>query len=154
MPRIKSLELDAESHRKYLRRQIASLKRTDPKAGKNYESFINKLLLLFSDNPPTSWRFAVTTYRYATFRVFNKRTGRLNDFLRVYPEWGMAITPSLTDERFRQLFPSKGAYYGTGDDVRIDFSGFNQRKQEEYLVALKSIIASNPYLTLDFAARI
>jgi hypothetical protein len=152
MPKIKSLDLDIDSHRKYLRHQIASLKRSDPSAGKNYQSFIQKLLNLFSDNPPIAWRFAVTTYKFPIFRVFNKRTGRVNDFLGIFPEWGMAITPSINDEKFRHLFPHKGAWYSSGDQVNIDFSTFSERKQFKYIEGLKVIIESNKDFTLNFSA--
>ena len=86
MSLIKSLDVDVVSHKEYLRRLIESIKQDDPKAGKNYESFINKLLIYFSDNPPTSWRFAGISDRFPRFRVFNRRTENLNDFIGV-PIW-------------------------------------------------------------------
>lgn len=154
MPHIKSLDLEVESHRKYLNGQIDSIKRKDSKAGKNYESFLNKLLILFSDNPPISWRFVVTSYKFSTFRVYNKRTGRLNDFLRVFPDWGIAITPCIADEKLGMVFPRKGAWYGVGDQVNIDFSTFGERKQIAFVEAIKLIIAANKDITLNFTAHI
>ena len=126
MPRIKSLDLDVESHKKYLRRHIASLKRSQPKAGRNYESFVYKLLELFSDNPPTSWRFVVTSYKFPTFRVFNKRTGRLNDFLRIFPSWGMAVTPSIVDEKYRKLaeYLLDNVFIADSEDALRNSNGF------------------------------
>lgn len=153
MPRIKSLDLELGDHKKYLRRQIASLKRTDPKAAKNYEAFIKELMSLFSDNPPVSWRFVVTSYKYPVFRVFNKRTGRLNDFLRLFPEWGMAITPCISNKRYEKLFPRKRAWYNSGDEVMIDFSTFGQRRRSEYVNVIKSLITTNKDITVNFAAH-
>jgi hypothetical protein len=153
MPRVRSLDLDVQSHRKYLRRYIASLKRKDLKWGKNYESFIEQLLVVFSDHPPISWRFIVTTYKFPAFRVFNKQTGKLNDFVRVHA-WGIIVSSKFFDEKYRNLFPVKKGFYGTADEVRINFRNFGGRKQKEYVEAIASLIANNGDITLNFNAHV
>jgi hypothetical protein len=152
MPRIKSLDLSPEGHRTYLRRFITSWKRDDPVGGRNYELFIERMLDLFTDNPPVSWRFVVTTYRYPTFRVFNKKTGKLNDFVRVH-ELGIVIASKFFDEEFRSLFPIMKGFYGTGDEVRIEYAKFGRRLRDQYLSAIENMIRNHSDISINFPAH-
>jgi hypothetical protein len=68
--RIRSQESqDPSFHRENLKIWLAENVSIDPEAGANINNLVSGLLALFSDNPPHSWRFRITTYRNPIFRV-------------------------------------------------------------------------------------
>jgi len=152
MPRIKSTESnDPEFHRKELKQFISKLKRSYKKSGENYESFIKKLLQLFSDNPPMSWRFVNTTYQYPSFRIINRKSGRTTYFLHVH-KFGLIIPQKFFLDQFKPMFERHNAFYGTAFEHIIDFSTFGERKQSQYIEAIKTMLNQTELISLNFAA--
>lgn len=142
--RIRSQESrDPSFHREYLKIWLAETVDRDPAAGLNINKFVGELLILFSDNPPYSWRFRITTYKNPVFRVHNRTTGRDNDFL-VVGNRHLIILNKFFDEQFRPLFPMKKDFYGTGDGTSSDVYRFGDKKQKEYLEAIKAMATNHP----------
>ena len=132
MPRIQSIQSDnPEFHRHNLKLLIEKLTNKEShRSVENFRSFVEQLFSIFSDNPPKSWRFVDTTYKYPAFRVYNRKTGKINDFFRVIPgerlvDGRLVISHKYFDERYRNLFPIRNDFYGTGDGVKIDYSKFD-----------------------------
>jgi hypothetical protein len=60
--RIRSTESDEPSfHRDKLKSWLDELIIHDPETGANIKKFVDDLLVVFSDNPPHSWRFCITS---------------------------------------------------------------------------------------------
>lgn len=152
MPRIKANESDdPKFHRDRLKKYVASLKRWDKKWGVNYECFIKKLFEIFSDNPPISWRFIITTYEYPGFRIINRKSGKTTYFLRV-PDDRLIINKQFFDEKYRYLFPIDKGFYGSGDEVILDFSKFGIKKQNLYVEAIRSMVTDGDNISINFDA--
>jgi hypothetical protein len=152
MPRIKASESnDPQFHRTKLKKFISSFKRWDKKGGQNYESFINKLFEIFSDDPPISWRFIVTTYEYPGFRIINRKSGKTTYFLRVADD-RLIVNKIFFDERYRDLFPIDKGFYGAGDEVVLDFSKFGEKKQKLYAEAIRSMVTNKDSISINFNA--
>ena len=144
MPRIRSqVPADPEYHRRKLRSFIDALKLDNELAGRNYELFFQQLLAIFTDNPPTSWRFLHSTYEYPILRVMNNFSGRDNDFLRVCGDGLLIVTSRFFDEKDRTLFPRRKDFYGQGDSAIIDFPRFSANRQKPYINAIRDLVTNS-----------
>ncbi len=153
MPHIRATESnDPEFHHKQLKRFISKLKRSNQRFGNNYESFINKMFQLFSDNPPTSWRFHITTYEYPAFRVVNKKSGRTTYFLHVTND-RIIIPHKFFLEQFTPMFEIPNGYYGTAFEQLVDYSTFGEKKQLQYVDAIRTMLNQTELISLNFAAH-
>ena len=133
---------DPVFHHEHLNTWLAKKMEKNPTAGNNMKRFIGELLKLFSDNPPYSWRFRVSTYENPVFRVHYRPTGRERDFLIVGGKY-LIILHTFFDEKFRDFFPKKNDFYGTGDGAPIDFSQFGESDQISYLEAIKDMATNH-----------
>lgn len=134
---------DPSFHRENLKIWLAENTNKDPEAGVNINNLVGRLLAIFSDNPPFSWRFRITTYRNPIFRVHVQTTGRDNDFLVVGSKH-LVILHKFFDEKFRSLFPRRNDYYGTGDGSEFDVYRVGDQEQRQYLEAIKSMATDHP----------
>jgi hypothetical protein len=142
--RIKSAEFtDRAFHLRQLQAWFDDKAKQYPGTEENRKRFVNKILKLFTDNSPDSWRFKVTTYKHAVFRVHYKPTGRDNDFLVVGSN-NLIMIHRFFDESFRRLFPEGHIYYGHGHEAKIDYSRFGEKEQKEYMDAITSMATTHP----------
>ena len=152
MPRLKATESDDPTfHRSNLKKLFTYMKRYNKRGGVNYENFIKKLFEIFTDNPPISWRFIITSYKFPGFRVVNRKTGRTTYFLRV-TELGLIINSTFFKEEYRHLFPQEKGFYGAGDCVTIEYPKFGIKKQQLYHDAIRAMVTESDKVSINFDA--
>jgi hypothetical protein len=134
---------DPSFHRENLRLWRAEIIEGDPEIGPTINRFVDELLIIFSDNPPYSWRFRITTYKNPIFRVHNVKSGRDNDFLVVGTRQ-LVMLNKYFDVQFRHLFPRTKVFYGSGVGSGFDVYRLGARKQNEYMEAIKLIATTHP----------
>ncbi|MCR4408753.1 MAG: hypothetical protein QHH43_02500 [Candidatus Saccharicenans sp.] len=142
--REKSIELsDAKDHREQLNLWLDEMAKQNPEGAANLKKFLGELFKIFTDKPPYTWRFRITTYKGPIFRLHYRQTGRENDFL-IICSGRLIIINKFFNENFSELFPIKKDYYGQGRGVLIDFSLFDEEKQKKYLQAIETMAKGRP----------
>jgi len=141
-------ENDPSFHRANLSKHIDDIKRRDPQKGIAYEDFIKKLMEIFTDNPPHSWRFRATKNREVFFRVHRIDTGKTKDFLLPLHD-ALIIMSEFLDEKYRELFPGRRDYYGNGDKAPINYETLSESLRQKYLDAIKSMAIENDKWRID-----